>query len=227
MISRHEGRWMLQCDINTTQPESKNVARSFVYNHHISFAFIGYSEIEVVPRYVCSIKCTSLKTRFIKKNNIAAQTLTNSQSLPRDDMQREWFNYWNPTPPPSKGCKKQPNKHPSKRFHQFMLIYTLHPPLPEGSQLPGSPTTLATLQPFMPTRNPLVEAPDTCAASTKALTTAFDVSSNGTFLARKGWKVRFFHPKTVSCFLFFWGGLRYTRRRHQRQLCFPKIIDST
>ena len=93
-------------------------------------------------------------------------------------------------PPPSKECKKQSKKHISKRFHQFMPKYTLHPPLPEDWNLPGSlTTTLATLQPFMPARNPLVEAPDTCAASTKALTTASDVSSNGTFLARRDYIV--------------------------------------
>ena len=108
-------------------------------------------------------------------------------------------------PPPSKGCKNNRiSTHPRDSISSW--LYILHPPLPEGSQLPGSPTTLAALQPFMPARNPLVEAPDTCAASTKALTTASDVSSNGTFLARKGWKVRFFHPKKLFLVFFFFGG---------------------
>ena len=63
-LSTDEGRWMLQCGINcinSTQTGSTNAARSFI-------AFIGCTEIEIVRRIVCSIKCTLPTKRFIRKN---------------------------------------------------------------------------------------------------------------------------------------------------------------
>lgn len=176
-LSKEEGRWMLQCGINSTQTGCKNAARSFV-------AFIGYTEIEVVRRIVCSINCTLPTKRLIRKNNIIC-TLTKLTELAK-----WWHATWmipnyittEAQTPPSKEYKKQLKKHISKRFHQFTLHYQKIATCRVPQQLPYK-WLVATLQPSMPARNPLVEAPDTCAASTKALTTASDVSSNGTFLA--------------------------------------------
>lgn len=92
-----------------------------------------------------------------------------------------------------------PKKCSSIRSHHRQFVenkpnHLANPPVVKSSpsfpqsQLPMPPMSCLMEPPIgcpgSPPRHPLVVAPDTCAASTSAPTTALDVSSNGTFLRK-------------------------------------------